>query len=895
MNKPSVFISCVSPEFRQIRSRVAAILTRLGYTPVFQEIFGTEPGDLRQVLRDKVDACEGLIQIVGYGYGLEPPSVDPNYGRVSYTQFEFLYAREKKKKTWLLFAGVACSRDTPLERLDLPNDPAHPDVADYQAERRALQLAYSDQRRNDGHLYHEAKNDTDLEVNIERLRNELPEPGRAFKPWQNKVLRAFAVGFILLALIGGSVWWFGYSQHREIRRISEQARHITKEKIRAQLLESVEATRQAALADAQNAKSWEERERLRQAAEKAYAGSISRINELAASFAEIEGTVRSSQVFDEMTRILAEEGVNQALAYAATQRPGILEKVKARADDAREKNRSDLLPLVKSAQLEAERNHPAEAEHLFADIVALEPEWVEARNAFASFLIQRGEVIEPAEGNAKLRDAVQICQGTLALNQREKSPQDWARTQSNLGAALRDLGTRSGGEEGRKFLEQAVAAYQSALEVYTKVDLPQDWARTQNYLGLALRDLGTRSGGEEGRKFLEQAVAAYQSALEVYTKADLPQDWARTQNYLGFGLWDLGTRSGGEEGRKFLEQAVAAYQRALEVRTKADLPQDWARTQNNLGLALRDLGTRSGGEEGRKLLEQAVAAYQSALEVYTKADLPQDWARTQNNLGLTLYELGTHSGGEEGRKLLEQAVAAFKSALEVRTKADLPQGWALTQNNLGTALRELETRSGGEEGRKLLEEAVAAYQNALEVYTKADLPQDWARTQNYLGFALWDLGTRSGGEEGRKLLEQAVAAYQRALEVYTKADLPQDWARTQNYRGLALRDLATRSGGGGKDRKLLEQAVAAYKSALEVYTKTDSPQGWARTQNNLGLALHDLGTSSRGAKGRKLLEQAVAAYKSALEAYTKADLPEDRARTQNNLDIALKALGKRSR
>ena len=126
MNQPSVFISCVSPEFRQTRSRVAAILTRLGYTPVIQEIFGTEPGDLRQVLRDKIDACEGLIQIIGQGYGAEPPTVDAEFGRVSYTQFEFLYARSQNKKTWLLFAGEACARDTPLERLDLPSDPAHP-------------------------------------------------------------------------------------------------------------------------------------------------------------------------------------------------------------------------------------------------------------------------------------------------------------------------------------------------------------------------------------------------------------------------------------------------------------------------------------------------------------------------------------------------------------------------------------------------------------------------------------------------------------------------------------------------------------------------------------------------------------------------------------------------
>jgi hypothetical protein len=48
-----------------------------------------------------------------------------------------------------------------------------------------------------------------------------------------------------------------------IKGISEEARHIAKKKIRAQLLESVERTQQAALADAQKAKSWEERERLR--------------------------------------------------------------------------------------------------------------------------------------------------------------------------------------------------------------------------------------------------------------------------------------------------------------------------------------------------------------------------------------------------------------------------------------------------------------------------------------------------------------------------------------------------------------------------------------------------------------------------------------------------------
>jgi tetratricopeptide (TPR) repeat protein len=756
MNQPCVFISCVSSEFRQIRSRVAAILTRLGYTPVFQEIFGTEPGDLRQVLRDKIDACEGLIQIVGQAYGAEPPTVDADYGRVSYTQFEFLYAREKKKKTWLLFAGDACTRDTPLERLDLPNEPAHPDPTSYQAERRALQLAYREKRQKDGHLYHTATSDTDLELKVERLRDELAELGRGFKLWQNKVLRAFAVGFVLLALIGGSVWWFGFRHHWDIQQISEEARHITKEKIRTQLLKSVERTRQAALADAKKAKGWEERERLRKAAEKAYAGSISRIDELADSFAEIEGTDQSTKVFDEMTRILAGEGVDQALAYVATQRIGILEEVKARKAATSEKNRALLLPLLKSAQLEAERNHPAEAERLFAEILNLERDWAEPRNAFAWFLIQRGITVEPTEGNVKLKEAVKICQGTLAFNQRGTLPKDWATSQNNLGNALQGLGIRSGGEEGRKLLKDAVAAFRSALEVYTKADLPQSWAITQNNLGGALYELGKRSGGEEGRKLLDDAVAAFRSALEVSTKAGLPRSWAMTENNLGLALCELGTRSGGEEGRKLLEDAVAAFRSALEVRIKADLPQDWAANQNNLGLALSELGIRSGGEERHKLLEGAVAAFRSALEVRTKADLPQDWAANQNNLGLALKELGTRSGAEEGCKLLDDAVAAYRSALEVYTKADLPQDWAMTENNLGGALCELGTRSGGEEGRKLLEDAVAAYRSALEVYTKADLPQDWAMSQYNLRNALWTLGNQLEVEEGLKRLRESV-------------------------------------------------------------------------------------------------------------------------------------------
>jgi len=167
--KPLVFVSSVSREFRKIRERVSKILENKGFTPVYQDIFGTEAGDLRQMLRDKIDACKGLIQIIGHAYGAEPPTEDPEFGRISYTQFEFRYAWKKKKRTWLLFAGDGCTRDNPLDKLDLPRDPAHPDAAGYQAERRKLQLAYRSQLEEGSHLYHPAPDDDTIEEYIERL------------------------------------------------------------------------------------------------------------------------------------------------------------------------------------------------------------------------------------------------------------------------------------------------------------------------------------------------------------------------------------------------------------------------------------------------------------------------------------------------------------------------------------------------------------------------------------------------------------------------------------------------------------------------------------------------------------------------------------------------------
>jgi hypothetical protein len=98
MNRPRLFLSTVSEELRTARQTVAATVRTVGFNPVSQDDFPTGHGELRKWLREQIDSCEGLIQLVGHGYGAEPAEVDPDYGRVSYTQLGFLYAGLRGKK-----------------------------------------------------------------------------------------------------------------------------------------------------------------------------------------------------------------------------------------------------------------------------------------------------------------------------------------------------------------------------------------------------------------------------------------------------------------------------------------------------------------------------------------------------------------------------------------------------------------------------------------------------------------------------------------------------------------------------------------------------------------------------------------------------------------------------
>jgi len=205
--RPTIFVSAVSAELRSARQLVANTLTFLGYEPVWQEVFGTEAGDLRVILREKIDQCKGVVQLVGQCYGAEPSEADKEFGRVSYTQFEALYARKTGKKIWYLFIDET-----------FPIDPHEPEPE----ELRQLQSSYRNVLKADTHLFHPLRSREALEAGVLKLRDDLTRLRRGARRWAVGVTAL--IGLVVLMVI-----WLLRGQGQTSKTLAGVSQQITNE------------------------------------------------------------------------------------------------------------------------------------------------------------------------------------------------------------------------------------------------------------------------------------------------------------------------------------------------------------------------------------------------------------------------------------------------------------------------------------------------------------------------------------------------------------------------------------------------------------------------------------------------------------------------------------------
>ncbi len=167
------------------------------------------------------------------------------------------------------------------------------------------------------------------------------------------------------------------------------------------------------------------------------------------------------------------------------------------------------------------------------------------------------------------------------------------------------------------------------------------------------------------------------------------------------------------------------------------------------------------------------------------------------------------------------------------------------------------------------------YREALTLAPRAKFPKTWARMQMDFGFALSLAASVESGNgdfaEGDRLLEEAVTAYRSAQEVFTKETDPTEWVDAQVFIGYALVGRMQPKAGYDSDAA----GIAAIREIVQFLKPDSHPKEWAKAQSHLGRLLYYQAASAKRKIAEPLLAEALTVLEAALEVITRESMPEE--------------------
>jgi len=470
--RPPIFISAVSKELRSARQLVANTLTFLGYEPVWQDIFGTEGGDLRAMLRQQIDQCKGVVQLVGQCYGAEPPIADNHYGRISYTQFEALYARDRGKKVWYLFIDETF----PIEAHDPEPEELH-----------ELQGAYRRRVQADAHLFHSLTSREALEAGVLKLRDDLTKLRRGVKQW------ALGVAILLIISVGLGFWLLRGQREttQEMRETKKALTEMASEmaKLRQGLLEYPQVEAQV-----KQSKAEEEPAVLQERVYKELGKKIGVDDKLLRS--ALPRLAENLKHAPDATNYERANAVYFKKDYAEAERLALLAAEEA---EKAAKPEEAVLALKLAGWSAEERIQYAAAMQYFRRAESLidsqrnAKEWAVVEQEIADLLLDQGQYAE----------AEKTLRRVLEVHARLSGPEDFAtlKTRTSLASALEQQGKSS----------EAETQYRAVFKLATDVWGPEDWRTLTARGGLA------SALGDQGK--LAEAEAEYREVLTLREKS----------------------------------------------------------------------------------------------------------------------------------------------------------------------------------------------------------------------------------------------------------------------------------------------------------------------------------------------------------------------------------------
>ena len=238
---------------------------------------------------------------------------------------------------------------------------------------------------------------------------------------------------------------------------------------------------------------------------------------------------------------------------------------------------------------------------------------------------------------------------------------------------------------------------------------------------------------------------------------------------------------------------------------------------------------------------------------------------------------------------IEQSTKLFDDALAQEGLTDPVKGEVLSKK--ANALLEIAWATRQD---KPLLEAIETYKTAIEILDAETSPMIWADSNSKLGDAYRSLAygryNQNKPEEGAQLYNDAIVAFKNALEVFNKEDNPAEWATAQRALGQVNANSDTYNAIEGKalNAARLTEAANAFKAAMEVFTQDADPVSWAGLQFQLG----DIYSTLHQRQGGTLwLEKSVLAHKNVLEVLKEEDNPSVWAQVQYFIGNGLVELG----
>ena len=402
-------------------------------------------------------------------------------------------------------------------------------------------------------------------------------------------------------------------------------------------------------------------------------------------------------------------------------------------------------------------------------------------------------------------------------------------------------------QRAHELLRQATQAQIAAAQAAERLEQQAHDARDAQMLGAA------RSTAVDGDVAMTER--RYQEGARLFGEAAdyVPARYEKEQGRYFLRQADALYLQGDERGdNDALRSSIEVFGRALADYPRSQAPLEWAAIQDHLGNALSTLGNR---ESDTRRLEQAVAAYRRALEEQTLQRVPLDWGTTQNDLGTALAMLGRRDGETV---LLKEAVTAFRAALEVRARERTPLDWAATQNNLGLALELLMSGRAIRRGLRRRPQRIARRLRKERASGLRSMGAD-AEQSRHCACGARRAGERNGAARGggRGLSRGAGGNDARASSAPTGRQC-RTISASRFWRSVSGSGTEARGGGCCLSRGASGMDARAESACL------------GETQTNLGDALTALGERDIGTAR---LEEAVAAYRAALEERTRERVP----------------------